>query len=217
MLAIHNFTFNAFQENSYILYDKETKECFIIDPGCSSAQEEQELTDYINENQLLPKRLINTHCHIDHILGNLFVSQKYGLELEAHRLEVPVLQSGNQVSQMYGIPYKTSPTITKYLEEGEDLLLSGNRLDILLTPGHSPGSISFYSRESQILISGDVLFQSSIGRTDLPGGDYNTLIGSIATKLLPLPDDVKVYSGHGPATTIGNERKTNPFLGDFRK
>ena len=217
MLAIHFFTFNAFQENTYILYDKDTKECFIIDPGCSNSLEEQELADYIDEHKLLPTRLINTHCHIDHVLGNLFVCEKYGLKLEAHRLEIPVLQSGSQVSQRYGIAYKTSPTISKFIEEGEDLLLNGNRLEILLTPGHSPGSISFYSKEAKLLISGDVLFQSSIGRTDLPGGDYNTLIGSIAVKLLPLPDDVKVYSGHGPATTIGKERTTNPFLEDFRK
>ncbi len=216
MLDIHFFTFNAFQENSYIVYDKETKDCIILDPGCGNAKEEQELVDFIERNKLLPKRLINTHCHIDHVLGNLFVAEKYKLVLEAHRLEIPVLQSGGQVSKMYNIPYKRSPDISKFLEEGEPLELGGFRLDILLTPGHSPGSISFYSKESKWVISGDVLFMNSIGRTDLPGGDYNTLIGSIAAKLLPLPDDVKVYSGHGPSTTIGHERSTNPFLADFR-
>ena len=216
MLDIQLFTFNAFQENSYLVYDKETKGCIILDPGCGNTREEQELVDFIEGNKLIPKRLINTHCHIDHVLGNQFVAEKYELELEAHRLEVPVLQSGEQVSKMYNIPYKGSPNISKFLEEGEELELGGFRLDILLTPGHSPGSISFYSKESKWVISGDVLFMNSIGRTDLPGGDYNTLIGSIATKLLPLPDDVTVYSGHGPATTIGHERSTNPFLADFR-
>jgi hydroxyacylglutathione hydrolase len=217
MIDIHFFTFNAFQENTYIVYDKETKDCFIIDPGCGTGAEEKEMVDFIELNKLLPKRLINTHCHIDHVLGNLFVAEKYGLELEAHQLEIPVLQSGEQVSKMYGIPYKGSPKISSFLEEGEQLELGGNRLDILLTPGHSPGSISFYAKESKWVISGDVLFMNSIGRTDLPGGDYNTLIGSIAANLLPLPDDVKVYSGHGPSTTIGHERSTNPFLAGFRK
>ncbi|MCL4123289.1 UNVERIFIED_CONTAM: hypothetical protein GTU68_000616 [Idotea baltica] len=118
---------------------------------------------------------------------------------------------------MYGIPYKPSPTIAKFLEEGQRLVLGSNQIDILLTPGHSPGSLSFYSKEFNFILSGDVLFLNSIGRTDLPGGDYKTLLGSIAAKLLPLPNDVKVYSGHGPATTIGHEKATNPFLEDFRK
>jgi len=217
MLDIQSFTFNAFQENTYIIYDKDSKECFIVDPGCSRPAEEQELIGFIEEQGLIPKRLINTHCHIDHVLGNLFISEKYGLELEAHKLEIPVLASGVQVSNMYGIPYKPSPAISKFLEEGEELSLGNVKIDILLTPGHSPGSLSFYCKESNFILSGDVLFLNSIGRTDLPGGDYKTLIGSIAAKLLPLPNDVEVYSGHGPSTTIGHERATNPFLEDFRK
>lgn len=217
MFKIKAFTFNAFQENTYIIYDDLSKECFIIDPGCSSHSEETMLSSFISSNQLLPQRLINTHCHIDHVLGNLYVAQRYDLVLEAHRLEVPVLASGSQVSQMYGIPYKASPSIEVFLEEDDQLLLGASILRIMMTPGHSPGSLSFYAPSEQLLLSGDVLFLNSIGRTDLPGGDYDTLLGSIASRLLPLPDDVRVYSGHGSATTIGHERRTNPFLEDFRK
>lgn len=210
-MNVISLTFNDFQENTYILYD-DTKECVIIDPGCSNAREEQMLSKTIEENNLNPVRLVNTHCHIDHVYGNKYVSEKFGLPLESHRGEIPVLESGPQVAMMYGLRYNPSPPISKFLEEGEQLAFGNTVLDILFTPGHSPASISFYNANDKILISGDVLFQGSIGRTDLPGGNFDTLISHIKTKFLVLPDDVIVYSGHGPSTNIGFERKHNPFL-----
>lgn len=212
MIEIKKFTFNPFQENSYLLIDTSTKECFVIDPGCSNSHEEEELLSYIADNDLKPIRLINTHCHIDHILGNQLIASKFDLALEAHQLEIPVLASGINISQAYGIPYKGSPEITTFLEEGQDLFLGNTKIDILLTPGHSPGSVCLYVKDAKLCVGGDVLFFGSIGRTDLPGGDYNTLIGSILSKLMPLPDDTKVYSGHGPETSIGHEKRSNPFL-----
>lgn len=210
-MKIATFTFNGFGENTYVLYD-ETKECVIVDPGCSTAEEEAELVGFIESNALTPIRLLNTHCHIDHILGNAFVAEKYGLTLEAHQGEEIVLQMGTQVSTMYGIPYRLSPAIGKFLEDGGMVEFGETKLEILLTPGHSPASVSFFDSLSMQLIAGDVLFYGSIGRTDLPGGDYDTLIQSIETKYYPLGDDVKVYPGHGQPTTIGYEKMTNPFL-----
>ncbi len=212
MLNIKKFTFNAFQENTYILIDEQSKACIIVDPGCSNSDEESELRSFIQDNKLVPKRLINTHCHIDHILGNQFIADTYNLPLESHRLEVSVLAMGKQVGMMYGIPYKGSPKITLFLEEGEPVIFESHTIDILLTPGHSPGSICLHLKEQDEVIGGDVLFQGSIGRTDLPGGDHNTLIGSIMSKLLPLPDNTIVHPGHGPSTTIGVEKVSNPFL-----
>lgn len=212
MIQIQKFSFNPFQENTYLLYDLLSKECLIIDPGCSNAKEDESLISFIEEQELTPTQLINTHCHIDHVLGNQIVADKYNLKLMAHRLELPVLASCTQVSQMYGIPYRGSPKIEGYLEEGESIRLGDWSIDVILAPGHSPGSICLYLSDLDILVAGDVLFQGSIGRTDLPGGDYDTLIGSIMTKLLRLPDQTIVYPGHGPKTTIGEERTTNPFL-----
>lgn len=210
-MNVISITFNAFQENSYILYD-ETNECVIIDPGCSNSSEEQILVKTIEDHQLKPVRLINTHCHVDHIFGNQFVADKYGLELESHEGEVPVLDSAPQIAQMYGLGSISSPPITKFLNEGDTLSFGNTHLEVLFTPGHSPASISFYDEKNKILIAGDVLFQGSIGRTDLPGGNYDQLINNIKTKFLVLPDDVVVYSGHGPSTNIGFERANNPFL-----
>lgn len=211
LMQVISLTFNAFQENSYLLYD-DTRECIIIDPGCSDAAEEQILVNTINEHGLTPVRLINTHCHVDHVFGNKFVADTYDLELEAHEGEQPVLAAVPQIAQMYGLRVTPSPPITKFLEEGDVITFGNSSLDVLFTPGHSPASISFYSKANKILIGGDVLFQGSIGRTDLPGGNFDTLIGHIKTKFMTLPDNVVVYSGHGPSTNIGFERMHNPFL-----
>lgn len=212
-MHVKTFTFNDFLENTYILYD-ESQTCIIVDPGCNTREEKKELTDFIEDHDLTPVKLVNTHCHIDHILGNAFVSEKYQLPLCAHEGEKPVLESGKQVSVMYGIPYTPSPEIKEYLAEGQEITFGNTTLSLLFTPGHSPASLCFYHEESKKLIAGDVLFQGSIGRTDLPGGDYDTLIRSIKTKLFILPDDVIVYPGHGPTTTIGHEKKYNPFFED---
>lgn len=212
MLSVASFTFNPFQENTYVLFD-DSMECIVIDPGCFDAREEQALTQFIEQKKLKVVRLINTHCHIDHVFGNQFIADTYGVDLEIHRGELPVLQAAPQVAKMYGLGELTpfSKPI-RFLEEGKTVEFGNTTLDILFTPGHSPASICFYNKADHILIGGDVLFRQSIGRTDLPGGDYNTLIQSIKTQLLPLPDEVTVYSGHGPHTTIGFERENNPFI-----
>jgi len=211
MTTIKYFTFNTFQENTYII-SNQNKECFIIDPGCSNAQENSVLANYISENNLKPNMLLNTHCHIDHIMGNKFVADTYGLKLHAHQQEIPVLERGDDISQMYGVPYITSPNIDTFLDEKNTLNLGDVIFSIIHAPGHSPGSICFYNEAEKYLIGGDVLFYNSIGRTDLPLGDHTTLINSIKQKLFLLPDDVTVYSGHGQKTNIGFEKKTNPFL-----
>lgn len=211
MIQVLKFTFNPFQENTYLLYDH-TKACVVFDPGCQTPAEQQKLTDVIADLELKPELLVNTHCHIDHIFGNKFVMERYGLELAIHRGELPVLQSVETVGRMYGIAVEPSPLPSVFLEEGGELKFGESSLQIFFTPGHSPASLSFYSAADQFVIAGDVLFYEGIGRTDLPGGDFTTLIKSIQTNLFTLPDDVKVYSGHGPETTIGHEKQHNPFL-----
>ena len=211
MTQVASFTFNPFQENTYVLYD-ETKECIIIDPGCYTNAEKEELVQFIAQHELTPKRLINTHCHIDHVFGNKFIAEKYQLVLEIHEGELPVLAALQQTASMYGVTAEPSPSPQKFLAEGDELSFGNTKLDILFTPGHSPASISFFCKASHFLIAGDVLFYGSIGRTDLPGGNFNTLISSIKNKFYPLGDEVKVYCGHGPTTTIGFEKQNNPFL-----
>lgn len=211
MTKVKFFEFSPFAENTYVLYD-DTGECIIIDPGCYDHSERKTLTDFIEKESLKPVRLINTHCHIDHVFGNKYIAELYGLELEIHRNELPILDWLPQSAMMFGVKADPSPAPGKFIEEGDIIRFGNTKLEVLLTPGHSPGSISFYCRESGFVISGDVLFFGSIGRTDLPGGDYDTLINSIREKLLPLADDVNVYSGHGQMTTIGFERRYNPFL-----
>jgi hydroxyacylglutathione hydrolase len=211
MITVKSFVFNSFEENTYVLSDA-TGECVIIDPGCHLASEEQQLSEYIEKQGLTPVLLLNTHCHIDHILGNQYVSSKFGIKLYFHKAEQPVLDASTAVSMMYGIQLDPSPQPAGYLEEGEIVRFGDSELKVIFTPGHSPGSISFYNEKDQFLISGDVLFRTSIGRTDLPGGNYETLIRSIWNGLMPLGDGVTVYSGHGEPTTLGYEKQFNPFL-----
>jgi hydroxyacylglutathione hydrolase len=213
MAEVHIFTFNPFEENTYIVSD-DSGECVIFDPGCYSSEERKHLAKSIEDKGLKPVRLINTHCHIDHVFGNAFVSEKYDLPLEIHKGELPVLHSLPMAAMMFGIPVpQPSPEPGRFIKEGDVVEFGNTKLKAILTPGHSPASLSFYCEEDRFLIAGDVLFYGSIGRTDLPGGDYDTLISSIKDKLFPLGDDVKVYPGHGQATTIGFERRHNPFLG----
>ncbi len=215
MTQVVCLTFNPFEENTYLIYD-ESKECIIIDPGCLDSDEKKTLSDRIVQLGLHPVRLINTHCHLDHIFGNRFVAEKYGLSLEIHTGEIPVLERAPQAAMLYGIPYpERSPAPGGFIEDKEMIEFGNTRLEAILTPGHSPASLSFFCKEYNFLIAGDVLFYGSIGRTDLPGGDYDTLLESIVQKLLPLGDDVQVYSGHGPSTSIGFERLNNPFLLDY--
>jgi glyoxylase-like metal-dependent hydrolase (beta-lactamase superfamily II) len=211
MLTVQPFTFNPVHENTYLLYN-ERKDCCIIDPGCYFASEEQQLTGFIKENGLNPVLLLNTHCHLDHIFGNRFVSRTFGLNLHIHRLEENVLAQGPAYGQLWQLPFDNYDGELKFLEDGDTVRIGDEELHVLFTPGHSPGSISFYSREHKFVIGGDVLFEGSIGRTDLPGGDFATLEESIKTKLYTLPEDVIVYPGHGGSTTIGDEMRGNPFV-----
>lgn len=210
MLSVKSFTFNPFQENTYVLYD-ETKECVIIDPGCYEKEEEDTLVDFIEKNGLQVKYLLNTHCHIDHVLGNYFVKKKFNVELCIHPMEEPVLKAVQAYAPNYGFNRYSSTSADILLKEGERVSFGDQELDVIFAPGHSPGHVCFYSIPDKILIGGDVLFRNSIGRTDLPGGDHDTLISSIQEKLFLMPSDVVVHCGHGPETTIGFEKKTNPF------
>lgn len=212
MTTVTCLTFNPFQENTYLVHD-ETGDCVIFDPGCYEASERRELMNKVQALGLTPVRLINTHCHLDHVFGNRFVADTWSLALEIHPLEAPVLAAVPRVCEMYGLPTpEESPDPLTSLKAGEYIRFGNTELLQLFTPGHSPGSVSFYCAQSKFVIAGDVLFYGSIGRTDLPGGDYDTLIQAIKTELLPLGDDITVYPGHGPATRMGYERKNNPFL-----
>lgn len=210
-MKIQSFTFNPFQENSYIIYD-ETKECIIIDPGCYTAQEKETFLNFIIENGLKPVRLLNTHCHLDHIFGNEFVIQKFGLKLEAHENEVPILRHATVAADMYGVPMEKPSDIDVYINEKDVIAFGKSKLTILFTPGHSPGSISFYSEKEKFVIAGDVLFRKSIGRTDLPMGNHEQLLTSIREQLFTLDKNTIVYNGHGPETTVGYEKANNPYL-----
>ena len=211
-MKLKSFTFNQFYENTFIVSDS-TNNCIIIDPGCYSNDEKNILKKYIEDNNLNPVKLINTHCHIDRILGNKFVAITWDLNLEIHQNDIELLENSAEIARLYGfIDYEKSPSTTQFLNEGDIVEFGNSKLKILYTPWHAPGHISLYSKEEKFIISGDVLFKSSIGRTDLPGGDFNVLIESIKTKILCLDDDTVVYCGHGPATTVGYERANNPFL-----
>lgn len=211
MISIHYFTFGPMGENTYILWD-ETKECVIIDPGNFNTTENQQLSAFIKEKGLTPKRLLLTHGHIDHISGNRYVLDTYNLLPEMHKDDVYFIENHLNSAVMYGLKVEQSPMPIHFLNEGDVISFGNSTLDIVYTPGHSPGSISFYNKQDKFIISGDVLFYACIGRTDLPLGNYNDLIKSIKTKLLPLGDDMTVYSGHGQETTIGSERMYNSYL-----
>jgi len=211
MLYLKTFPFNPFQENTYLIYDDEGT-AYIIDPGNSNTTENETLKNFIEEKNLTLKRLLLTHAHIDHVLGNKFIFDTYGLLPEMHKDEVFFIERMQQTAAMYSIPSEQSPYAEKFLSEGDKVVLGKYEFDCIHTPGHSPGSISFYNKENKLLIAGDVLFRGSVGRSDLPKGDHDTLISSIKDKLMLLDDDVNVYPGHGPATTIGFERTNNPFL-----
>ncbi|HZH65942.1 MAG TPA: MBL fold metallo-hydrolase [Flavisolibacter sp.] len=211
MLTVQPFTFNPVRENTYLLYN-DKGDCCIIDPGCYFAAEEQELKGFIEQNKLKPVLLLNTHCHLDHIFGNRFVYKTYNLTLHLHSLEKPVLEYGPTAGQLWQLPFDNYDAELTFIDEGQTVRIGEEELHILFTPGHSPGSISFYSKEHKFVISGDVLFEGSVGRTDLPGGDFVLLEESIKTKLYTLPADTIVYPGHGDSTTIGDEMKGNPFV-----
>jgi hydroxyacylglutathione hydrolase len=212
MLNIKVFTFNIFSENTIVLWEDETRESAIIDPGISSAEEEEILTDFISNNNLSVKYLINTHCHIDHILGCKFVKEKFNPVYFAPEKDLPLLENAQKQASMFNITLENPPNPDSSITEQTELFLGKIKMKFLFTPGHTPGEYCIYLESERICITGDVLFNESIGRTDLWGGDYSTLINSIEAKLLILPDDVVIYPGHGESSTIGYEKQNNPFL-----
>jgi len=197
-------------ENSFVVYD-DTKECVVIDPGCYEDYEKQELSNFIKENDLKVVKLLNTHCHIDHVLGNKYVKDTFGVKLHVHKEDVATLQAVKAYASSYGFSNYEEATVDEHLEEGKPIVFGDSSLEVVFVPGHAPGHVAFIDHETKTVIGGDVLFQGSIGRTDLPGGDFDTLIKSIHTKFFNLADDYIVYCGHGPETKIGHEKKTNPF------
>jgi len=210
MVKIQRFTFNPFAENTYVVYD-ETGEAVIIDPGCYERTEKDELAKFIVSENLHLKYLLNTHCHIDHVLGNYFIKEKYKIPFLIHPKDEPVLKAVKAYAPNYGFAAYQEATPDGYLSEQEIIQFGNTTLSVLFLPGHAPGHVGFYHAESLSLISGDVLFQQSIGRTDLPGGNFDILIESIQQKIFLLPDAVTIYPGHGDTTTIGEEKISNPF------
>jgi len=212
MNLVTALTYNPFQENTIIVRNT-VGECIIFDPGCYHSYEEKNLEKFINDQKLIPVKLINTHCHLDHVFGNAFVFEKYNLKPEIHEGELQVLEAAPRVSEAYGVPFpKPSPMPEKFIQEGDIIALGSLKLEAIFAPGHSPASLCFYCEEHGFLVGGDVLFRESIGRTDLPGGDHKTLIRNIQEKIFTLPESTVVYPGHGPTTTIGYEIKHNPFF-----
>lgn len=211
MLRVKSFEFSPVRENTYVLYNEENQ-CCIIDPGCYFSEEQDELKGFIDKAGLQPILLLNTHCHLDHVFGNKFVHDTWSLTLHIHEKEKPVLDYAPVAGEKWQLPFENYQGKLIYLKEGQKITIGKNELEIFFTPGHSPGSISFYNEEDGYVVSGDVLFNGSVGRTDLPGGDFKILFNSIQTQLFTLPDETKVYSGHGPVTTIGFEKMNNPFV-----
>ncbi|HEK19495.1 MBL fold metallo-hydrolase [Mucilaginibacter sp.] len=211
MAKLQSFVNNPYQENTYIIYD-ETGECAIIDPGMYTRPEQDAVVNFIKDNQLKPVLLLNTHCHIDHVLGNRFVFDQYGLKPQFNEGESETLAAVVAYAPAMGFRYDASPIPDTYLPQTGTINFGNTTLELIFAPGHSPASLCFYDKQANMLIGGDVLFRSSIGRTDLPGGDYATLVKSIEEKLFVLPDDCTVYPGHGPETTIGFEKQHNPYL-----
>jgi len=211
MLTLKVFTFSPIRENTYVLFNEQLQ-AIIIDPGCYFSAEEEMLNNYIQSQGLQPTLLLNTHCHLDHVFGNRWVHQTYGLELHIHAGEKIVLEKAPISGQNWGLPFTNYDGPLHFLKEGDRIALGNDELLVIETPGHSPASICFYCEAQQLLIAGDVLFRESIGRTDLPGASHEVLMNSIREKLWKLPDAVAVYPGHGIPTTIGYEKINNPHL-----
>lgn len=212
-MIVSRFTFNLFGVNTYILWDADSREAVIIDPGMTKETEYKQIDDFVRENSLKLCHMINTHMHIDHSFGVSYISRSYGLPLEANKEDQFLAERIQQQAKMFGLPISVEDlNINTALVDGQIINVGSEELRVIHVPGHSPGGIAFYSPESGFLISGDSLFQRSIGRTDLPGGDYNQLINSLNVKLMTLPGETVVYPGHGPETMIKDEKDFNPYL-----
>ena len=211
MISIQQFVFNSFMVNTYLLFD-ESCECIIVDPACYEEREKRELRNFISENKLKLVRNVNTHCHIDHILGNAFIAENFGIFPEYHKASVPFFFTAKEIAGSFGFTLNGTPDPVGFLEEGKKVTFGKSELDVFYTPGHADGSVCFYNKTNNFVITGDVMFRDTIGRTDLPSGDFNLLMKSIKEKLFTLPDETTVFPGHGPETTIGYEKRNNPFI-----
>ena len=211
-MIVQKFMFGPFQENTFLIWDETTKECAVIDPGCYNDSEETNLVKFISFKSLKIKYLILTHCHIDHILGCAFIKEKYNPQFYVPENDLPLLQNAGQQASAFNLKLKTPPPHDNLITEDLVLYLGEKKLEFISTPGHTPGEYSIYQKDESICITGDVLFKGSIGRTDLWGGDYQTLMDSITNKLYTLPDNVVIYPGHGENSTIGIEKTTNHFF-----
>ena len=199
-------------ENTYVLYDS-SKECVIIDPGCFTNEEEQILSNFISENKLNPVMLWHTHSHLDHMFGSSYVMNTYNIELWIHNEDFQTLMAFNRACDMYGIPVKNNPPKeSKFFDLRNGMSFGNSTIEIRFVPGHAPGHVVFISNESNFVVNGDCLFDGSIGRTDLPGGNHQQLLESIRKELFSLSENMVVYCGHGSETTIGKEKQSNPFL-----
>ena len=213
MIKVKTFVVNPFQENTYVLYD-ETGECVIVDAGIFTDEEKRNLDAFIASNNLTPKKLLNTHGHIDHIAGIEYLSKKYGIELYMHSDDIDNINRSAAMGAAFGFNIEVPTCKVNFVKEGDSISFGNSHLQVIELPGHTKGGVGFYSPEQQIIMVGDTLFRGSIGRTDLPGGDYETIIKSIIKKLLPLGDEVRYYSGHGESSTLGHERRYNPFVNE---
>ena len=210
-MHLNVFLFSPIAENTYVVHDDDGQ-CAIVDPGCYTPEERDRLADHIASNRLRPVLLLNTHCHLDHVFGNLFVFETWGLKPWIHPLEKRVLDFAPASGLMWDLPFDHYGGEVGCLEPGKPVAIGEDQLQLLFIPGHSPGHVGFYCEKQGFLVSGDVLFREGVGRTDLPGGDSATLLRSIREVLFRLPDETVVYTGHGPSTTIGWEKRHNPFV-----
>jgi glyoxylase-like metal-dependent hydrolase (beta-lactamase superfamily II) len=210
-MNIHSFVFNPFYENTYVLYD-ESGEALIIDPGCYESYEQGELVAFIAEKKLTPVAVVNTHCHVDHVLGNAFCKKQFGIPLWIPSGEKEVYSAVHVYSANYGFTRYEAATVDVLIPQAGELTFGQSKLSILFAPGHAPGHLMYYHKETSNLIAGDVIFRESIGRTDLPGGDLSTLEKSIREQVYALPDTVIIYPGHGPTTSVSHEKTNNPFV-----
>lgn len=211
MIQIHHFVFSPFSENTYVLWD-ETNEAVVIDPGCLTQQEKEELSNFISSKGLTIKTLLQTHAHIDHVFGSAFVKRKYGVKMLMHRNEIPVLDNVESRAKVWGIQGYEPVEADEFIDENSIIKFGNAELNVLFVPGHAPGHLAFVNHAQKFVVGGDVLFRGSIGRTDFPLCNHADLLNSIRTQFFALPDDYTVYPGHNEPTTIGHERRTNPFL-----
>ncbi len=214
MIHLEKFVFNSFGVNTYILHD-ETGECIITDPANYDKEEDEKLLHYIKQNNLTPVIHLNTHCHIDHVLGIHFLKTKFNIPFHAHSEEMDLLGKAPVMGDLFGFNVKPLPKPDNYLNHNDIITFGDSALRAIHVPGHSRGSIAYYSKKNSFLLTGDALFSGSIGRTDLPGGDFDTLITSIRNNLFSLPPETTIWPGHGESSTIGYESENNPFFNDY--